>query len=242
VVQNLSSVVPAKVKVYFLDHGGAQITNLVDWVCPRGSQTFFLPVISNLPGQYVGQVRIESQGWWSPGDPPVAGPPIQSVIELVKYAGPAMDEALEAIAYNGLVEGATGAIGVPSLLNKATLRSELALVNLNLNPGLTNLVVYIYDQNGLVDYFCQTLNEKQVELIPVGNLGIISPGFGGSAVVVPISSDQPGGPMVGGVLVNRLTTTLGRDIPGDSSAGSVLKPVPSFCPPFGEPFPGCRDP
>ena len=36
----------AKVKVYFLDRSGDVITTLVDWICPRGSQTFFLPLIA----------------------------------------------------------------------------------------------------------------------------------------------------------------------------------------------------
>lgn len=238
-VQNLSSIVNAKVKVYFLDNGGAVITNLVDWICPRGSQTFFLPVINNLPGQYAGQVRVESQGWWSPGDPPVPAPPIQSVVLLEKYAGPALDEPLEAIAYNALTEGSAGAMGVASLLNKATLKSQIALVNLNQNPGLTNFAIYIYDQNGLVDFFCETLNEKQVELIRVDSLGILPIGFGGSAVVVPVWTDQDGGFKLGGVNIALLTTTLGYDVPGDSGAGSSLKPVPC---PFGGPFGACRDP
>ncbi len=53
-VQNLSPVVNAKVKVYFLDRSGDIITTLVDWICPRGSQTFFLPVVADLPGQLGG--------------------------------------------------------------------------------------------------------------------------------------------------------------------------------------------
>ncbi len=66
-VQNLSPVVNAKVKVYFLDRSGDIITTLVDWICPRGSQTFFLPVIADLPGNWVGSIRVESQEWWTPG-------------------------------------------------------------------------------------------------------------------------------------------------------------------------------
>ena len=75
-VQNLSSVVAAKVKVYFLDRSGDIITTLVDWICPRGSQTFFLPVVADLPGNWVGSVRVESQEWFSPGDPLVPPPNI----------------------------------------------------------------------------------------------------------------------------------------------------------------------
>jgi hypothetical protein len=66
-VMNLSQVVNAKVKVYFLDRSGDVITTLVDWVCPRGSQTFFLPVVADLPGTWVGSIRVESQDWWTPG-------------------------------------------------------------------------------------------------------------------------------------------------------------------------------
>ena len=65
-VQNLSSTTAAKVKVYFLDRSGDVITTLVDWICPRGSQTFFLPVVAGLPGNWVGSVRVESQEWITP--------------------------------------------------------------------------------------------------------------------------------------------------------------------------------
>ena len=49
-VQNLSGILTAKVKVYFKDRSGDIVTTLVDWVCPRGSQTFYLPAIAGLPG------------------------------------------------------------------------------------------------------------------------------------------------------------------------------------------------
>ena len=65
-VMNLSPVFNAKVKVYFLDRSGDIITTLVDWICPRGSQTYFLPVIADLPGTWVGSLRVESQDWWAP--------------------------------------------------------------------------------------------------------------------------------------------------------------------------------
>jgi hypothetical protein len=84
-VQNLSSTVNAKVKVYFMDNSGDIIGTIVDWICPRGSQSFVLSAMANLPGNYVGAARIESQDWWSPGDPPVPGPVIQTVVNTVKY-------------------------------------------------------------------------------------------------------------------------------------------------------------
>ena len=84
-VQNFSSVHAAKVKVYFLDRSGDIVTTLIDWICPRGSQTFFLPVIADLPGNWVGSVRVESQEWWSPGDPLVSPPNIGGIATLIKY-------------------------------------------------------------------------------------------------------------------------------------------------------------
>ncbi|MFN8475974.1 MAG: hypothetical protein U0822_27615 [Anaerolineae bacterium] len=53
-VQNMSSIVAAKVKVYFVDQSGDIITTLVDWICPRGETEFPLALVNNLPGQYVG--------------------------------------------------------------------------------------------------------------------------------------------------------------------------------------------
>ena len=70
-VQNLTPTYAAKVKVYFYDRSGDIITTLVDWVCPRGSQTFYLPAIATLPGNWVGSVRVESQEWFDARRPVV---------------------------------------------------------------------------------------------------------------------------------------------------------------------------
>ena len=67
IVQNLSRTQAAKVKVYFLDKSGDVITTLVDWVCPRGAQSFYLSRIADLPGNWVGSARVETQDWWTPG-------------------------------------------------------------------------------------------------------------------------------------------------------------------------------
>jgi hypothetical protein len=88
-VQNLSAVHAAKVKAYFLDRGGDIITTLVDWICPRGSQSYFLPVIGGLPGNWVGSVRVESQEWWTPGSPAVDAPYVSAVVMLEKWTDPA---------------------------------------------------------------------------------------------------------------------------------------------------------
>ncbi len=167
-VQNLSPVVNAKVKVYFLDRSGDIITTLVDWICPRGSQTFFLPVVADLPGNWVGSIRVESQEWWTPGSPAVAPPGIVGVATLIKYGDAARTNTVEAIAYNLLPEhktydwqvgyGGGGAssgvalIAIPSLLKDLEgtgVTSEVAIANLVPKPGFTDFAIFIYDQNGL---------------------------------------------------------------------------------------------
>ena len=79
-VMNLDPVHNAKVKVYFLDRSGDIITTLVDWICPRGSQTFFLPLVANLPGTWAGSLRVESQDWWIPG---VNGIPAPDIVGMI---------------------------------------------------------------------------------------------------------------------------------------------------------------
>ncbi|MBK6767957.1 MAG: SBBP repeat-containing protein [Ardenticatenales bacterium] len=201
-VQNLSAVFAAKVKIYFLDRGGDIITTLVDWVCPRGSQTFFLPVVFDLPGNWVGSARAESQEWISPGSPNVLAPNIVGIVTLIKYTDVARTSKSEAIAYNmlpehkiydwqlgfggGGLDSGIGLIAIPSLLKdleNSGLTSEIAIANVVPKPGFTDLVIYFYDQNGLLDYVCQKLNEKQVEYIDLQTWGYISDGFKGSAII-----------------------------------------------------------
>jgi hypothetical protein len=248
-VQNLSATVAAKVKVYFLDRSGDIITTLVDWVCPRGSQTLFLPVIAGLPGNWVGSVRIESQEWYSPGNPLVLSPNIAGVAMLLKYVDAARTDTTEAIAYNllpehkiydwqigtggGGLDTGIGLIAIPSLLRDlkhAGMTSEIAITNVVPKPGFTDFAIFLYDQNGLIDYVCQKLNEKQVEYIDLQTWGYLDEGFKGSAIISAIFwehdvFDESGFFLrnlvgLGAVAIERQGTRQGEDIPGDESAGS----------------------
>jgi hypothetical protein len=266
-VQNLSPVVNAKVKVYFLDRSGDIITTLVDWICPRGSQTFFLPVVADLPGTWVGSVRVESQEWFTPGGPVVSPPNVVGVVTLIKYNDAARTETSEAIAYNLLPEhklydwqlgfgggglsSGIGLIAIPSLLKDLDgtgVTSELAIANIVPKPGFTDFAIFIFDQNGLLDYVCQKLNEKQVEYIDLQTWGYLNPGFKGSALISATFWEHdvfgPNGAFLrnlvglGAVIVERTGTRLGEDVPGDESAGARGIPFTlaqletNFCPFF----------
>jgi hypothetical protein len=263
-VMNLSPTQSAKVKVYFLDRSGDIITTLVDWVCPRGSQTFFLPVIAGLPGTWTGSVRVESQGWWTPGTNPVGGPGIVGVVTLLKYSDAARSSATEAIAYNLLPEhksyvwqvgagrGGTysgvGLLAIPGLLKDlggTGVTTELAIMNLVAKPGFTDFAMYIYDQNGLLDFICSKLHDRQVLYIDLQTWGYINNGFKGSAVLSATFWEHdvfdPRGGFVrnlvglGAVTVDRSGTRIGEDVPGDEAAGSRAIPFAAevgfdFCP------------
>ena len=253
-VQNLSATTAAKAKVYFLDRSGDIITTLVDWICPRGSQTFFLPAVADLPGNWVGTVRVESQEWFTPGSPSVPPTPITGVAHLIKYADIQRTNANEAIAYNllpefdaydwqigccdgGLTSG-VGLIAIPSLLKDLDgtgVTTELAIANFVPKPGFTDFAIYIYDPNGLIDFVCEKLNEKQVEYIDLQTWGYLAPGFKGAAIISATFWEHdvfsPTGLFLrnlvglGAVTVERTGTRLGENVPGDQAAGSLGIPI-----------------
>ncbi|MFN8483393.1 MAG: hypothetical protein U0768_10160 [Anaerolineae bacterium] len=262
-VQNMSSIVAAKVKVYFVDQSGDIITTLVDWICPRGETEFPLALVNNLPGQYVGAVRVESQAWESPGDPAVNAVPIAAVAELLNYSSPT--KITQATAYNLFPEdqgyywqigqgdasglqGGVAVIGIPSLMqrgNAYNMVTDISVQNLVPKPGFTDFVMYVYDQNGLLDYVCEKLNEKQVEYINLANWNWIQPGFVGSAVISAVYWEHevisgvpvfgPGNPQLpillrnvvglAAVKVERVVTG-GATAAGDVTSASEGFPIP----------------
>ena len=56
-------------------------------------------------------------------------------------------------------------------------------MNLVAKPGFTDFAIFVYDQNGLLDYVCEKLHDRQVEYIDLATWGWISPNFNGSMVV-----------------------------------------------------------
>jgi uncharacterized repeat protein (TIGR01451 family) len=252
-VQNLSGTHAAKVQAVFLDRSGDIITTLFDWICPRGSQTFFLPAIASLPGNWVGSARVESQIWWSPGTQAIDPPKIASVVLLEKWSDPARTARREAVAYNAQTEcllfdwqvgggkGGTAsgsAVFAVPLLAKGNrgITSEIAITNLVPKPGFTDFAMFIYDQNGLVDYDCEKLHDRQVEYVDLRTWGSVPPGFLGSLIVSATFwehevFDGKGGFVrnlvgLGGVAVERVgTSPLGGDIPGDESKAFEAFPV-----------------
>ncbi|MSP12389.1 MAG: hypothetical protein EXR62_05465 [Chloroflexi bacterium] len=237
-VQNLNSHLPARVRVYFFDQSGDIITSLLDWICPRGSQTFFLPTINNLPGNYVGYARIESQQWFAAGDPLTEVPNILSIVNLIRYADASMSNTLEATTYNALPEQQAFDFQVGTVPLTYTLaypilakgfqgiNSEISIVNLNPNPGFTDYAAILYDQNGAISSFCGKLGSRQVDYIDISTWGAIPANFMGSLVIIPKSTTQAGGYALAGVEVERIGRILtAPDIQGDESKAFTAIPI-----------------
>lgn len=235
-VQNLSGVQYGAVKVYFYDESGNIITTLVDYICPRGTQTFFLPVINGLPGQYVGAVRVESLTIYQNAGGDVQYVPIAGVAHLKKHSDPTTTQIQEAISYNLFGEsqtfdwqigpGQAGLIGVPSVLKQGRgLSTELAIQNVNPNPGFTDFAIYIYDPNGLLEVVCEKLSQYNVEYINFNSWGLLNPGFVGSVVISGTYTNQPGGFGLSAVAIQRLQSILQFNAPGDESSGHEAFPI-----------------
>ncbi|MFQ5460330.1 MAG: hypothetical protein ACE5EL_06015, partial [Anaerolineae bacterium] len=255
-VQNLSATSSAKAKVYFLDRSGDIITTLVDWICPRGTQTFFLPAVAGLPGNWIGTARVESQEWFTPGGPSVPPTPVTAVAHLIKYADIQRTAPNEAVAYNllhefeafdwqigsgiGGTESGVARLAIPSLLKDLDgtgVTTEIAIANFVPKPGFTDFAIYLYDMNGLLDFVCQKLGAKQVEYIDLQSWGYISNGFKGSAVVSATFWEHDvfddNGDFVrnlvglGATIIERTGTILGENVPGDQATGTAAFPVPA---------------
>lgn len=208
-VQNLSGVLPAKIKVVWLDSGGEVVQTLLDWICPGGSRAFELASISHLPRDWVGHVRVESQPWLVSGGQSVDPPNIASVAQLTRWTSPAQTAAFEAMAYNLLSERqvvdwqrsraggdplkGAGIISIPIIAapehSAAGLASEIVVHNATEVPDLTQFAVMVYDQNGLVDVVCETLGPREIEHIQLNRWPYLQAGFRGAAVISAVGRD-----------------------------------------------------
>jgi hypothetical protein len=132
-----------------------------------------------------------------------------------------------------------GLIGIPSMLqrgNNLGIQTELAIQNVVPKPGFTDFAIFLYDQNGLLDYVCEKLNEKQVEYIDLSTWGWVQPGFKGSAVISATFWEHDvfdgDGRFLRNVVglaalkIERVVPTGNLPTPGDLVAGSEGFPIP----------------
>ncbi|MEO8084668.1 MAG: hypothetical protein ABI780_12670, partial [Ardenticatenales bacterium] len=107
---------------------------------------------------------------WSAADivPAIQDPRAGTVADAIRTTRLALADVVRA---KGATKDTVGRVSVIALQNRIE------------KPGFTDIVVYFYDGNGLLDYICQKLNERQVEYIDLSSWGYINPGFRGSTLV-----------------------------------------------------------
>lgn len=203
-VQNIHRSLDAKVKVYFFDQSGNIITTITDWICPTDSETFYLPAIYNLPWQFAGIARIESQNYLPPGGPSINAPEVFSVVNMVKYPlDPTMRTPLQGITYNMFpgppavnqeTEG-VHAIALPMLFKRSTefpppdqvlLRGTSQILIQNIEDsrvGDITVRLDLYDANGLIDSVCQTIPPHAVDWVNLDNYRILPHTWEGAAII-----------------------------------------------------------
>ncbi len=213
-VVNLSPDRSAKVKVYFLDRSGDVVTTLVDWICPRGSQSFMLPVTGELAGKWVGSVRVENESWFTPGGEAMPGllDTLAGTIHALRYEGRERERLSEAASYamldhrsafawpaggpTGGLDGGVGLIAIPRIGGLDEVRDaaswQLSVSNLvHRHRGFTDYTLILQDANGRLDEHCLRLHSGQVVDMDLSHISPLSSDFTGSALVSAVHWEHP---------------------------------------------------
>ncbi|MEO8084667.1 MAG: hypothetical protein ABI780_12665 [Ardenticatenales bacterium] len=208
-VQNVSGELTATVRARFLTRDGDP-SPLPDRTAVLGPLGHVMFTIASPAGKAAetASVRVDSLTPASSDDPnalDVPPAPIAAVVVQGRTTGGAYAPATSPMTWSAADTFAavldpsaatpadavrTARLALPSVAREKGptkdapgRETRIALQNRIEKPGFTDIVLYFYDQNGLLDYICQKLNERQVEYIDLNDWGYISPGFRGSVLV-----------------------------------------------------------
>ena len=190
-VQNLSRTgQPTFVTVDFLDNSGDEILFLADWVCPTGSTTFYLPIVTDLGYEYVGAAEIESHSQVSfPGEVTPAQP-IFAVVDLKRPDNPLTPEMdAQGGSYNAHPESQkewVSEIALPFMTKDAdNMWTSFIAIRNNSNCNKIKGHIWFKDETGrlLCNLEFPWLHPKHVKLIDLNNVGCLTAGYVGSAKV-----------------------------------------------------------
>ncbi len=192
-VQNLSRVgLHTFVTVDFMDNSGDEILFLADWVCPTGSTTFYLPIVTDLLPGYVGAAEIQSHGQIDYPGGKTDAQPIFAVVDLKKPDNPLTPEMdAQGGSYNAHPESQkewVSQIALPFMAKVADSThpwtSMIAIRN-NSNCNKIKPMIHFKDETGTI--VCEIpsfwIRPKQVKMFDLNNIGCLYPGYIGAAKV-----------------------------------------------------------
>ena len=201
-VQNLSRTGQNTfVTVDFMDNSGDEILFLADWVCPGGSQTFYLPIVNNLGFEYVGAAEIQSHTQVNYPGGETAAQPIFAVVDLKKPDDPMTPEMdAQGGSYNAhpysqkewVSEVALPFITKDTQEGLYTPWTSMIAVRNNSNCNKIKPKLKFSDETGTI--VCELtgfwLHPKHLKMIDLNNIGCLHPGYIGSATVVVEQVEQ----------------------------------------------------
>ncbi len=200
-VQNLSRTGQHTfVTVDFMDNSGDEILFLADWVCPTGSTTFYLPIVTNLGYEYVGAAEIQSHDQidYPGGETPAQ--PIFAVVDLKKPDDPLTPEMdAQGGSYNAHPESQkewVTEVALPFMTKDAqdqyTPWTSMIAIRNNSNCNKIKPRIDFRDETGTL--MCQLdspwLQPKHLKMIDLNNIGCLHAGYIGSATVVVTQVEQ----------------------------------------------------
>jgi len=238
-VQNLTKISqPTFVTVDFMDNSGDEILFLADWICPGGSETFYLPVVTDLGFDYWGAVEIESheQVDWPGGTHD--GAPIFAIIDL-KNATRGQGGAYN--AHPRFEKENAWDLSLPLLAKKHQNLTSLFVIRNNSNCNKIKPEIKFKNQEGRVVCMLNSfwLHPKHSKLIDLANIGCLTDGWVGAAEIQVTEVEQICSPedsliMPSAVVVNRVPP--GVTPLGDETRVYEAFPIENYCIPqcFGE--------
>ncbi|MBC8264299.1 MAG: carboxypeptidase regulatory-like domain-containing protein, partial [Anaerolineales bacterium] len=241
-VQNLSRTGQNTfVTVDFMDNSGDEILFLADWVCPGGSQTFYLPIVNNLGFEYVGAAEIQSHTQVNYPGGETAAQPIFAVVDLKKPDDPMTPEMdAQGGSYNAHPYSQkewVSKVALPFITKDTqeglyTPWTSMIAVRNNSNCNKIKPKLKFSDETGTI--VCELtgfwLHPKHLKMIDLNNIGCLHPGYIGSATVVVeqveqlCDVDQDGHvdnePIMPSVIV------VGRGLPFDGDVTNIYEGTP----------------
>ncbi|MCB0216166.1 MAG: hypothetical protein KDH92_05980, partial [Chloroflexi bacterium] len=211
-VLNSSDRSSVRAQLDFLDPSGATRATLVDWICPRGSRSYTLSQVADIPSDWQGSLRLSAgPDRPQPSYPSSADPHLAATVSILRPGSqdPAhpsssttpLTYALQAADAAPIDEGSShfpefddrdGAppspfplLAIPRLESPSpTLPGAgLALLHASDAPGFVDLALYLYDANGLYEQLCPRLYARQQLHLDAPALGFLPAHFQGSALV-----------------------------------------------------------
>ncbi len=204
---------PIKAAVSFLDLNGNTLTTLNQEIEGWNSWRISVQDNTDLPGSWFGAVQIRSEA--TSGQPDVP-PRSLAVVSLTGKKGQALSySSLQPPQQSGvgaalpwLVKGYSESYGPAA----STQTSQIALQNLNPNPGVTRFRVDFYDEETVVGSLVDQLDEGEVRLVNLHEIGFLPDGFHGSALIHLKETTQTGYAAIGAIVIETAEGAVRGDL------------------------------